>query len=176
MSRRLRLDPNEEAYLHFVTTTVVKFRKVFLSKKYCEILVRYLKFMLKKFSAELKAYVIMPSHIHFIVFLPQGKSISSFMRDFKKLTSAKIRQQMEKEKNLKLLKILKTDSGINAYKLWVDRFDDYIITSEHQYEIRINYIHDNPVRAGLVKEMTDWKYSSARNIYLDDNSVIQIDL
>ena len=174
MSRRFRLDPNEGAYLHFITTTVIKFHKLFRYEKYCDILITYLKFMLKKYSAEIIAYVIMPSHIHFIVFLPEGKSISSFMRDFKKFTSARIREQMEKDKNIKLLKTLKADSEIGRYKLWMDRFDDYLISSEKQLEIRINYIHNNPVKAGLVKEITDWKYSSARNIYLEDNSAIQL--
>ncbi|KXK48707.1 MAG: hypothetical protein UZ05_CHB002002007 [Chlorobi bacterium OLB5] len=35
-------------------------------------------------------------------------------------------------------------------------------------------MHNNPVKAGLVKEMTDWKYSSAKNYYLEDHSVIYV--
>jgi putative transposase len=81
---------------------------------------------------------------------------------------------MEKCKDMKLLKMLKADSEIGRYKLWMDRFDDYLISSERQLEIRINYIHNNPLKASLVKEITDWKYSSARNIYLEDDSVIQL--
>ena len=66
-------------------------------------------------------------------------------------------------------------SGTGKYKLWKDRFDDLIVTSPKVLETKINYIHLNPVRAGLVKEMIDWKYSSARNYYLDDDSLICID-
>jgi hypothetical protein len=41
-------------------------------------------------------------------------------------------------------------------------------------EVKMGYIHDNSIRAGLVIEIIVWKYSSARNYYLDDNSVIEV--
>jgi len=39
----------------------------------------------------------------------------------------------------------------------------------------MDYIHNNPVKAGLVENITDWRYSSARNYYLDDDSVFRVD-
>jgi hypothetical protein len=41
-------------------------------------------------------------------------------------------------------------------------------------ETRLNYIHENPVRAGLVAEAEDYLYSSARN-YVEMESLIDID-
>ena len=38
---------------------------------------------------------------------------------------------------------------------------------------KINYIHENPVRAGLVKQQWDWVYSSASN-YQDEESVLEV--
>ena len=43
-------------------------------------------------------------------------------------------------------------------------------------KIKVNYIHNNPVKAGLVDEDIKWKYSSARNYLKDDHSVLAIDL
>ena len=41
-------------------------------------------------------------------------------------------------------------------------------------ETRLNYIHENPVRAGLVADTEDYLYSSARN-YAEMESLIEID-
>ena len=55
------------------------------------------------------------------------------------------------------------------------RFDDVLIHSKEQYEIKLNYIHNNPVKRGLVQRPEDWLYSSARNYLLGDHSIIRVD-
>jgi hypothetical protein len=40
---------------------------------------------------------------------------------------------------------------------------------------KLEYIHNNPVKVGLVTNPEDYKYSSARNYVLDDHSVIEVD-
>jgi putative transposase len=44
----------------------------------------------------------------------------------------------------------------------MDRFDDVVIKSDRIMRIKVNYIHQNPVRAGLVQKGEEWPYSSAR--------------
>ena len=58
----------------------------------------------------------------------------------------------------------------------MDRYDDKIVTSEKILADKLNYIHFNPVKAGLVENMIDWKYSSARNYYCGDNSIIKVNI
>lgn len=167
------------ANLHFITTTVIGFSKIFTEDNswndtYCGIIIDSLKFELSKHSACLIAYVIMPSHIHLIIYMPEGESISEFLRDMKKFTSHKIKKQLYKDRYYKFIKIFRDASKTSGFNVWMERFDDYIITSEHMLEVKMGYIHDNPRRAELVKEVTDWKYSSARNYYSDDNSIIEV--
>jgi len=66
-------------------------------------------------------------------------------------------------------------SGQN-YKVWMSRSWIENIYSDKFLEQKLEYIHQNPVRAGFVKDPVDWKYSSARNYYLNDHSLIKIDL
>jgi REP element-mobilizing transposase RayT len=106
--------------------------------------------------------------------MPEGESLSDFMRDFKKYTSFAFYKQISESDRSGLMKTLQKNSPTGKWKLWMDRFDSQIITSEKFYEQKINYIHNNPVNAGLVKEITDWKFSSARNYYLDDQSVLEV--
>jgi hypothetical protein len=58
--------------------------------------------------------------------------------------------------------------------LWKDRFDDLVIDSEQTLRVKIEYIHNNPVRAGLASNPEDWKYSSARNYLSDDHSILPV--
>jgi len=114
----------------------------------------------------------MPNHIHLLLHVCEGKSISDFMRDFKKYSSVQIKDVLTENKMLDLLSQL--NEGDNEFSLWKDRFDSVQVYSERVMETKLNYIHYNPVKAGLVEEMTDWKYSSARNYFLEDQTVIHV--
>ena len=43
---------------------------------------------------------------------------------------------------------------------WQERFDDLVIKSDKQFRIKLKYIHYNPVKDNLVKDPSDWPYSS----------------
>ncbi len=55
------------------------------------------------------------------------------------------------------------------------RFDDEVIRNEKMFWAKLRYIHNNPVKAGLVIKPEDYKYSSARNYVNKDNSIIEVD-
>lgn len=167
-----------QGVVSFVTTTVMHFQNVFsISESYYEILVNSLKFVLRKYDSALIAYVLMPNHIHLILSIASTKILSSFMRDFKRHTSVKIRDQLILDERFELIERFKYYSRYDAksgFKFWQERFDDFILYNEKTLEIKINYIHNNPVKKGLVKNPEDWKYSSYRNYFHCDNSVIEI--
>ncbi len=49
------------------------------------------------------------------------------------------------------------------------------ITSEEQFKIKLDYIHNNPVRAGLVSDAYRWRYSSASNWLRDRAGMLKVD-
>jgi putative transposase len=166
MGRRGRTRFAGEANTFFITTTFFNFARVLsLGNRYYELLRDSLIFLLAKTSADLIAYVFIPSHIHLVIHVPVGRSISDFMRDFKKYTSVRIRQQLEIDGREGWIDELRRNAAgrRHEFKLWFDRFDDVVIRSERVMAIKINYIHQNPVRAGLVSAAEDWPYSSARS-------------
>jgi len=54
-------------------------------------------------------------------------------------------------------------------------FDDLVISSEKQFRIKLEYIHNNPVKAGLVTTAVDYSYSSARNWVGEGKGLVEID-
>ena len=55
------------------------------------------------------------------------------------------------------------------------RFDDEVIRNEKMFWVKLNYIHLNPLKAGLITKPEKYKYSSARNYVNNDHSIIEID-
>ena len=90
----------------------------------------------------LHAYVIMPDHAHLIV-RPLEGSLSDAMRRWKSLT----------------LRACRNDLGLQG-RLWQEGFMDEGIRSRRQLRTQIDYIHRNPVRAGLVRGAEEWSWSS----------------
>jgi putative transposase len=89
---------------------------------------------------KLMGYVLMPTHIHLICgSLEGGKGISRFIHSLK----GRVRETLQ-----------------GKGKFWQDRYDDLLLKSERQFRVKLNYIHYNPVRAGLVKDPEGWIYSS----------------
>ncbi len=60
-------------------------------------------------------------------------------------------------------------------RFWKARFDDEVIRNEEMLRTKLAYIHNNPVKAGLVNQAEDYPYSSARAYFLADHSGLQVE-
>lgn len=122
----------------------------------------------------------MPDHIHLISQNDDEYSLSDIMRDFKRYSSKRITEALEADGRTGLLTFFEVAAKIentgNAYKVWQDGFHPKAIFSEEFSRQKLEYIHYNPVRRGLVENPEEWRYSSARNYFLEDDSVIALDI
>ena len=108
--------------------------------------------------------------------------MSAFVRDFKKYTAKAILYDIEclpeSRRNWMLYRFEfagKSDTRINKYRFWQDKSHPIELSTTEMIEQRMNYIHENPVRSGVVAVSEDYLYSNARN-YAGISSVIDIDL
>lgn len=164
--------------IYFVTTTIMNFDEIFkLGYEYNMIIIDSFKYLINEHTARLFSYVIMPNHIHIIVFMPKGESIIDFMRDFKKFTSVEITKLSQRENRYYLLQRFRDNAQLaknQRYKIWMDRFDAFIIKTDKMMRIKVNYIHNNPLKASLVQKPENYLFSSARNYILDDHTIIKV--
>ena len=109
--------------------------------------------------------------------------LEDVMRDFKKFTSKKILQQIINEPESRrdwMLKIFEEEAEKSkkhkSYKFWKVGSHAIELFSEKFVSQKINYIHENPVKAGLVKNAEEWIYSSASNYHNYHNleSVLEV--
>lgn len=105
-------------------------------------------------------FVVMPDHVHAIVWFPVADQLSHFLKQWKQRGSAKIK------------KILCEKLPANAGRfdlsepVWQPRNYDFNLYSSRKVEEKLAYMHLNPVRAGLVAHPCDWPWSSARSYEL----------
>lgn len=161
----------------FVTTTVVKFLNVFKDDYACSLLIKTIKYYQQKYQFNILAYVIMPSHFHWIVEVkPELGTISEIMRDIKKYSAWDLMDYLKTNKKYSSVFEIEAEKYPDQQrKFWMKRFDDVVIRNEKMLWAKIKYIHNNPVEAGLVGYPEEYKYSSARNYINNDHSVIFVD-
>ena len=145
-------------YCYFVTTVVKDRKKLLLNENICALILEDLEFYRKKHQFLLHAYVIMPDYLHLLLSLRGNGNISKIMHDFKSHTAQQINRTLRRKG-----------------ALWQEGFYDHVIRDEGDFKKRIDYIHKNPSTSGLVKEIADYRFSSFRNYFMEDDSVIKID-
>ena len=125
----------------FFLTTSTCDRKPFPDYPNSLAVIEHLLFQVAQFkSVSIMGYVIMLNHIHLIAGSKEGgPGIAKFMHSLKGM----IRKEL-----------------VGNTQLWQDRFDDLLLTSEKQFNIKLEYIHNNPVKSELVEKPGDWPYSS----------------
>ena len=133
--RRRSLLSDEQFF--FVTTTVKNFTPIFKRSKYCDILVKNITHYQQKYEFEILAYVIMPSHFHWIVKTnPKKGTISGIMKDVKKYTAWDILEELGKESNEVIVEFSKEVKPKQRKQFWIHRFDDQVIRNNKMFWIR----------------------------------------
>lgn len=104
---------------------------------------------------ELLAFVVMPSHFHW-VFHPRRDWIES-LGDLKRRTPREcIMQSIKGYTAFRCNQLLGTTGTF-----WQDESYDHVVRTDAELARIIEYIEQNPVQAGLVARPEDWRWSSA---------------
>jgi REP element-mobilizing transposase RayT len=165
---------------HFITATVVDWVDVFSRKNYRDTVIECLNFCVQNKGMIVYGYVIMSNHIHLVVQSSEGK-LSDLLRDFKKFTANTILTKIQTEPESRRIWMLErfklateSHSRNKNYQLWqYGNHAEEIYTAKFMWS-KLDYIHMNPVRAGIVERASDYMYSSASN-YVHDNGLVQIE-
>ena len=89
-------------------------------------------------------WCIMPNHVHTLVTINETHSLSSIVQSWKSFSSKKANRVLER-----------------TGAFWMaDYYDRYMRDESHLAAVR-EYIHENPVKCGLVKRANEWEWGSA---------------
>jgi putative transposase len=173
--------PGEDAIPHFVTFTVVGWIDVFSRERYKELFVESLKYCQENKGMILHAWVIMTNHVHLIISSDSNK-LENIVRDLKKYTSKQILKSIEennaesrKEWMMNIFSYAgKGNRNNKEYQFWKQDYHPIVLNSTEKLKQRLDYLHENPVRSGLVWEPWHYKYSSAIDYYSNEHGLLKI--
>lgn len=94
---------------------------------------------------DLLAWVVMPNHVHLLIRQHEGQHIGEIVKSLKIYTANRINK-------------LNNNTG----SVWQTGYFDRVVRNETQQLAVINYIHENPVKAGLALSAQSWCFSSYR--------------
>lgn len=174
--------PGDDALPHFITFSVVGWVDVFSRSIYKDIIVNSLKYCQDNKGLNLHAWVIMTNHIH-LIFSTETNTISNLVRDIKKFSSKKIieaitdsQEESRKEWMLNLFRFAGAGNSNNKeFQFWKQDYHPIELNTSYRCEQRLNYLHENPVRSGLVWEPWHYKYSSAIDYYTNEKGLLKIE-
>ena len=154
MTRLRRIEDRDRAF--FITTNIARGVVPFTSSE-CDLILLTLDQHRKRGAFFLFGYVVMPSHVHLLI-SPRNQGLIRAMRDLKSTAGFDIART-------------RGSSG----PIWQARYFDTIIRRVRDFWQKLEYIHGNPVEAGLVGSPEEWKWSSYRQFARKGNSPIPVD-
>ncbi len=151
-----------------MTDTVVDWVDIFTRPRYKHIIIESLKYCQQEKGLIIYAWVLMTNHLHAIIGVNDDKNISEIWRDFKKFTSKKILNELQSDAQESRREWMlnrfeyagKNDKKIKSYKFWQIGDVQEIYLFDY-FKQKLNYIHENPVKAEFVDRPEDYRYSSA---------------
>jgi putative transposase len=107
----------------------------------------------ERFQFFVAGYVVMPEHVHMLISEPRQNALSDAMRALKLSVSLRRTER----------------------PFWQPRYYDFNVHSEEKFTEKLHYIHQNPVRRGLVANPGDWAWSSFRHYATGNRGTVEIE-
>ncbi|QKJ31439.1 transposase [Mucilaginibacter mali] len=161
-----RTAPTDELY--FVTLTITNWIDLFTRRIYSNLIIENLAYCQKNKKLNIYAYVLMTNHLHIVANVEDGR-LGDVLRDFKTYTSKQlfklIEDNLQESRRDWLLRSFEWAGANNPrnahHQLWQNGNHPVLLYSADVIQQKIDYIHNNPVKAGFVGSAHEYWYSSA---------------
>ena len=169
-------------HLHYLTANTYRKARIFDSDRYKRKFVQSLDDLRTELGFRIIGYVLMPEYSHLLIWPGTLANPSQIMQKLSERTANFILRNLRENlafpwcrKMLKRFALPPTVHDHAHYRVWNRRGYDMNVWSEKKIQEKLNYMHNNPVKRGLVAQPGDWPWSSWRYYYLDDSSVLAMD-
>jgi putative transposase len=154
------MNPIIESPVVFFTATIFDWKKLLQPEKYKKIIADSLAFLVKENRVKVYAFTLMDNHIHLIWQALPKNTPEQLQRSFLRFTAQQIKFDLQ-EHHPKILEMFYVGAKDRMYQFWERNPLSVDLYSPSVMYQKLEYIHENPVRAGLCSIPEDYKYSSA---------------
>ncbi|MCE1166074.1 MAG: hypothetical protein LWX07_11810 [Bacteroidetes bacterium] len=155
---------------YYFTITCYKWLRLFEITGFYEEIYKWFEILYSK-NVFISAYIIMPNHLHALIFCKNDFTpVNKIISNGKRFMAYEIISRLRREKEFKILNFLSAEATRQCnckgaiHKVFEPSFDLKEVISEKFLFQKINYIHLNPVskKWNLAETYLDYSYSSAR--------------
>ncbi len=169
---------HEPGDLHELTFSCYHHLPLLTNDHWRQLFCRAIDRAIERHSYRLVAFVLVPEHVHLLV-LPTTEpvQIDKLLSNIKQPHSARIKRLLEGNKSPLLERLtVQERPGTTSFRYWQEGPGyDRNLNNENSVQAAIDYIHNNPIRRGLVTSAITWKWSSAR-WYASNGQTVDVDL
>ena len=147
-------------YPYFFTATILEWKPLLRHAKFKDIIINSLQFLVADKRIIVYAFVIMNNHVHMIWQIEDNHIVSDVQHSFLKFTAQMMLKELRNH-HPEVLKLFKVNAADRKYQIWERNALSVSLFSRPVFEQKLDYIHNNPVKANLVSLPEEYKYSSA---------------
>jgi len=176
LHRRTHRPQNTPGEAHFLTFSCYRKRSFLARDRTRSYFLKALERARRHHHFHLWAYVIMPNHVHVLIYPQRDVYDMAAIETSIKLSVSRRAMAYLRTHNPEGLRVLATGQTHTPYRFWMsgNGYDENLVSHEAAYAIG-QYIHENPVRAGLCEAPEAWAWSSAREWAQEGSGPISID-
>ena len=155
---------HESHGIYYFTFTVIHWLPVFVSAEACLILTNSLNFCHENKHLRINSFVIMPTHCHLILFDKDfnQERLRARVAAMRQFAGRQLIEFSEKKMPSVFTQLMHAPNRIDrSRQFWQQSKHPVAIWTPSFWQTKSNYLHQNPVRKGLVREAADWRFSSA---------------
>jgi putative transposase len=159
----VRVQHGTEPTLWFITFTCYNWLPLFEKVKAYDCVYKWFDYLKEKHNIKTTAFVIMPNHIHFILFFPSDQyNLNKLISNGKRFIAYEIIKRLKQQKENSILNQLtealtvKERNKGQKHKVFKESFDAKAIETEKFFYQKLQYMHLNPV-SGNYKLVEDWR-------------------
>lgn len=166
--------------IYFITFTISEWQNVFTEDKYINLAYKWFDYAKEKYKNKIHAYVIMPNHIHILIYISDlSPAISKLIQNAKRFMAYGLVQLLQQDGRVELLELFSRGANHKKgarHKIFKEKYDSKIIENERIFIEKLNYIHNNPCTKKwcLTDKPENYKYSSASN-YILGKGIYEVD-
>ena len=155
-------------HLHFITCSCYQRQPLLGTARRRDLFLTVLEQVRRRYQFVVVGYVVMPEHIHLLISEPQERNPSIVMQAVKLGFARRILADIRRHSAQATL------FDLSMHHVWQKRFYDFNVWSLRKQMEKLNYMHDNPVKRGLVESPELWRWSSYRTYVLQEAGKVRI--
>jgi len=159
-------------YLHFITTSCYQRRRLLSRPQNRDLFLQVLESVRRRYHFVVVGYVVMPEHVHLLIGEPQRGNPSVVMQALKQGFARRLLARLRRTADPGQSSLWNT--AVEEGRIWQHRFYDFVVFTAKKRVEKLRYMHNNPVKRGLVLAPEQWAWSSYRAYALDERGRVRV--